>query len=342
VDSDITLLTTRESRFLSPSFDPLSGNIGVYCVFQAGSRSWVYLSISPKKMERLDGWLACSEEKIFNDDARQFNEHYLPLLHTDLYLNAFLNIHHRHNPVIPSWTLTCSASDFIRIVAEKWDDQAQVLPEAHRSLEKRAIVIGIARRLCSLTLRMDDALPKDATYIITAQRRGLLYHIRDDIPAEQTYASPKYDTVDALTRLEGVELLSMMAHLFAPPGMDIEDSGDHLPYRYEPYERTRPTARFSPPERRLCGSLAYTAFNVRSCAAGKGSVRSPFSLLGEPKAEESVTTFSKEDFAHLANLVDSRNPLRPTLAYLAGKMLELKQLGNDVCLSLFFKTTLQR
>ena len=75
-------------------------------------------------MERVDVWLLPSEEVAFNAEAQKFNEEFLPLLHTDKYLGAFIHIHRWQNPLIPPWALRCGASDFVALVTEKWDLQA--------------------------------------------------------------------------------------------------------------------------------------------------------------------------------------------------------------------------
>jgi hypothetical protein len=283
-------------------------------------------------MERIDGWLTPEEEQIFNTNNSVWNSRFFPLLHTDDYLRAFFHVQRRYNPLIPSWTLGCNASNFVFVATEKWDHHCSMRSDITDASDKRALVIGIARRLCSLGLQMDPGCARNAGYTASAQRRGLLYPIRQSIPTEHTYAMPKFDGVDASMRLDGVELLAILAYLFAH--FEVENDPDDVdavvPYRYEPYERP-PPKKLSPPERRLCSSLAYVAFNSRVCASGGGGqVKAPLCLLGEEKIDDQVPAFSVEDFAQLADLTDSKNPLRATVAYLAGKLLELKQLGIDV------------
>ena len=106
-------------------------------------------------MEREDVWLEPSEEALFNVEAHKHNEEFLPLINTDLYLSAFINIHRRHNTLIPWCTIGCSTSNFVSEVAAQWDLQARIHQNPQDKNEKRAMVIGTAHRLCSLPLQMD-------------------------------------------------------------------------------------------------------------------------------------------------------------------------------------------
>jgi hypothetical protein len=287
-------------------------------------------------MERSDVWLLRSEEELFNANAHGFNEKFLPLIDTDYYLGAFIHIHRRQNPLIPLWAVGCNASGFVALVTEQWDLQAERRPNSRDINAKRAMVIGSARRLCSLPLRMDPQSPHDHTYISTAQKRGLLYHVRDDIPSPHVHAMQRYDGTDAATRLEGAEVLSILAHLFVTLGVEVPDFTNIPRLCYAPYKRPPPptTGKFVSPDRRLCSSLAYTAFHVRASKAtskGKGAdIKLPFGLLGQDQAD-SVTSFSKEDFRQQSNVNDAKNPLQVAMSTLAGKLCELHDLGCDVC-----------
>ncbi len=91
------------------------------------------------------------------------------------------------------------------------------------------MAIGAACRICSLPLQM-DASPHDDNYISTAQRCGLLYHVQDNIPSPNAYAIQRYDGADAAAHLEGAaaclegaEVLSILAHLFATLGVEVPD-----------------------------------------------------------------------------------------------------------------------
>jgi hypothetical protein len=284
-------------------------------------------------MERDDVWLERAEELLFNAEAQTHNEHFLPLLDTDLYLCAFVHIHRRHNPLIPQWTLACSASNFVPIVTAQWDLQAATCQNQQDINEKRAMVIGAARRLCSLSLKMDQESPHNENYISTAQRRGLLYPVWVDPPSLHAYVVSRYDGTNAAARLEGAEVLSILAHLFATLGVEVPDFTGIPLHRYHPYERTAPPAigKFISPERRLCASLAYTAFNIRAGKAkgDKRGVRLPFGLLGE-QSDASITTFMKEDFKQCTQVNDAKNPLQVAMSTIAGKLCEFQDLGNNV------------
>jgi hypothetical protein len=284
-------------------------------------------------MERDDTWLERSEELLFNAEAQKHNEEFLPLLHTDLYLSAFTHMHRRNNPLIPPWTLTCTALNFVPTVAAQWDLQAATLQNHQNVNEKRAMVIGAARRLCSLPLKMDSESPHDEEYVSTAEKRGLLYRIRVDPPSSNTYVLSQYTGTDSGIRLEGAEVLSLLAVLFATLCVEAPDFAGIPLYQYRAYERTPPPAigKFVSPERRLCASLAYTAFNVRG-GTGKGSkkdVRMPFGLLGE-QSDGGITSFTKEDFKQRAQVNDSKNPLQVAMSTIAGKLCEFKDLGHNV------------
>jgi hypothetical protein len=280
-----------------------------------------------------DIWLAPYEQALFNADAENHNSRFLPLIHTDLYLSAFTSIHRRHNPLIPQWVVECSASDFVSAVAEQWDSHAAAA--AHQNPqdmnEKRFMVIGAARRLCSLPLRMEGSL-RDEGYISTAQKRGLLYHIRTDTPSLQMHVVQRYDGIDAANRLEGAEVLSILAQLFATLGVNPPDFSDIPLRQYLPYKRPPPltNARLNSPDRRLCSSLAYTVFNVRLAKAKGDHVKLPFGLLGGEQSDDSVIPFSKEDFRQRAQVNDSKNPLQVAMSGIAGKLCEFKDLGRSV------------
>jgi hypothetical protein len=217
-------------------------------------------------------------------------------------------------------------------VAEQWDLQAAKQVTPRDTDEKRAMAIGAARRICSLPLQMDPESPHDDNYISTALRRGLLYHVRDNIPIVHTYAIQRYDGVDAASRLEGAEVLSILGHLFATLRVERPDFTGIPLLRYEQYERTPPPryGKFVSPDRRLCSSLAYTAFHVRACKIqGQERPKLPYGLLGAQE-DENVTSFTKEDFMQQSHLNDAKNPLRVALSTMAGKLLELEELGRNV------------
>ena len=282
-------------------------------------------------MERVDVWLLPSEEVAFNAEAQKFNEEFLPLLDTDKYLGAFIHIHHWQNPLIPLWAVGCGASDFVALVTEKWDLQAVTHQNTSDLNVKQAMAIGAACRICSLPLWM-DASPHDDNYISTAQRCGLLYHVWDNIPSPNTYAIQRYDGADTAAHLEGAKVLSILAHLFATLGVEVPDFTGIPQHRYQPYERPPPPkiGKFVSPDRRLCSSLAYTAFNFRSSKIECSDlIKLPFCLLGE-QTDGSVTTFTKEDFIQQLYLNDAKNPLWVALSTLAGKLCELEDLGHDV------------
>jgi hypothetical protein len=283
-------------------------------------------------MEREDIWLEPSEEALFNAEAHKHNEEFLPLIDTDLYLSAFLHVHRRHNPLVPRWAIGCSASNFVSEVTAQWDFQATIHRNPQDKNEKRAMAIGAARRLCSLPLQMDRESPHDENYISTAQKRGLLYHVRADIPSPHVYVVQRYDGMDAANRLEGAEALSILAHLFATLMVGVPTFTGIPLQRYGPYERTRPPTigKFPSPDRRLCSSLAYTAFNVR---AGRGRgvfVKLPFDLLGGEQPDDSIMSFTKEDFRQRAQVNDAKNPLQVTMSAIAGKLCEFEDLGRNV------------
>ena len=283
-------------------------------------------------MERDDVWLSPDEEVLFNAEAKKHNSDFLPLVHTDSYLKAFTHIHRRHNPLIPRWVVECSASNFVSVVAEKWDSQAAVHRKPQDMNEKRFMVIGAARRLCSLLLRMDQGNLHDEGYMSTAQKRGLLYHIRADVPSAHTYVIQRYDGIDAANRLEGAEVLSILAQLFATLEVNPPDVSDIPLRQYDPYKRPPPptNGKFTSPDRRLCSSLAYTAFNVRVAKAKGDHVRLPFGLLGGEQSDDSVIPFSKEDFRQRAQVNDSKNPLQVAMSAIAGKLCEFEDLGRSV------------
>ncbi len=183
-------------------------------------------------MERDDVWLAPDEEALFNAEAEKHNTDFLPLIHTDLYLSAFTHIHRQHNPLIPQWVVECSASNFVSVVTEKWDSQAAVHQKPQDMNEKRFMVIGAAHRLCSLPLQMDQGSLHDEGYISTAQKRGLLYHIRANIPSLHTYVIQRYDGIDAANHLEGAEVLSILVQLFATLEVNPPDFNNILLRQY--------------------------------------------------------------------------------------------------------------
>jgi len=283
-------------------------------------------------MEKSDLWLSRAEEEAFNIEARKFNLQFLSQIDTDMYLSAFVHVHRRHNPLIPPWAVGCGASNFVTLVTQQWDAQAAKQVNPRDANEKRAMVIGAARRICSLPLQMDRESPHDDTYVSTALRRGLLYHVRDHIPFVNTYAIHRYDGSDAATRLEGADVLSILAHLFATLRCERPAFVNIPLLRYEPYERPAPpkVGKFGSPDRRLCSDLAYTAFHARAGRYGDRDVfRMPYNLLGA-QGEGTITSFTKEDFLRQSHLNDAKNPLKIAMSTMAGKLLELEALGRDV------------
>lgn len=281
-------------------------------------------------MEKNDVWLHPPEEDIFNVMAQSFNNHFLPLIHTEACLTAFIQIHRRQNPLIPEWASQCTQTNFVESVQEHWDIEAG---EGANSDVRRNMVIGAARRLCSLPLRMDAGTPHDDEYISRAQKRGLLYPIRAN---KSAFFFQNYNTAEAVARLEGAEVLSIMAHLFATLSSEVPDLTGLPQYQYEPYGPLS-SRKLQAPERRLCASLAKAAFHVRAAKVASGSrvtgVRPPFGLLGEgtqPPGIDDVLSFSKEDFHSQSNLNDGKNTLRVAMSTLAGKLSELQDLGASV------------
>lgn len=282
-------------------------------------------------MEREDVWLHPSGEALFNVEAQKHNDTYLPIIDTDNYLAAFISLHRRHNPLTPRWAIGCHASEFVSLVTTQWDRQALICRKPQNIGEKRAMVIGAACRLCSLPLKMDLGQPHDDIYISTAQRRGLLYVIRAHVPPFHTHAMQRYDGIDAATRLEGAEVLSILSHLFATLEVEAPDFTDIPLQRYEPYEQAPPppSGKFNSPERRLCSSLAYTAFNARAGRATGAGVRLPFCLLAD-QVDGSIMSFTKEDFKQRAHVNDAKNPLQVAMSAIAGKLSEFEDLGRNV------------
>ena len=274
-----------------------------------------------------DFWLDSSERTIFNTHALQWNSKLILLTDTDQYLTAFFHVHRRFNNAIPRWA-TGPASQFVDLVTSQWDSCAANVPGAHFLAVKRSIVIGAARRICSLDLRMDPGSRERSDYCEVAERRGLLFHVRDDVGDENTYAVQRFDSVDVWARVEALELMSIIGHLFASIGAMVVHSADVPHFRFEPYyERPPPGSRFSPPDRRLTSSLAYSAFHVWRASAGT-LVKPPYRLL--PPVSGGNIQFSASYFANKAAVTDEANPLIPTFSYLAGKLLHCKLLGENV------------
>lgn len=275
--------------------------------------------------------MTTSEELFFNARASNTNSSLLPLLDTDDYMKALVHVHRRHNPLIPLSLTQCSASNFVSTVSQEWDTLSLNQPDDFNIYDKRYMVIGAARRISSLALKMDREGLSSDNYILSAQRRGLLLHTRSIIPDPHTHAIALYNNSDAYNRLEVVECFSIISHLFASisPSNSEESRQNVEQSVYEPYVQPPPKhGRLIKPERRSCSSLAYTALHVRACKdnLSKGA----FCLLEESKDDDSVIPFSREDFERQAGLNDDKNPLQIALSYLAGKLVEFKQLGMDV------------
>ena len=287
---------------------------------------WTKTSHPPTDMQR-DSWLSPCEKIIFNERALEWNSELLPLIHTDNYLTAFFRVHRRFNNAIPQWA-TGPASQFVGLVTTQWDSCATEVTGARFLAVKRSIVIGAARRICSLQLRMDATdLERPDCYEV-AERRGLLFYVPQEIADENTHTVQRFDSADVWARVEALELISIIGYLFGSIGAMVFHLADEPHFRFQPYyEREPPSRRFSPPERRLTSSLAYAAFHVWH-ASGGTRVKSPYRLL--PPVSGGKVQFSASYFANKAAVTDEANPLIPTLSYLAGKLLHCKLLGKNV------------
>lgn len=286
--------------------------------------------------QQQDVWMHSSEEARFNVFAKEWNTHLLPLIETDDYLSAFFHVHRRFNNVIPDWA-TGPAPQFVNLVDKQWLFYEGMANNVELPQEKHAIVIGAARRLCSLKLKMEPGSSSVPGYIETAQRRGLLFHTRDNIPIPNAYALTRYDSQDAWERIEALEQISIISIMFASIGSVTPFlSKEH--FCFEPYfTRPPPTKKFPPVERRRSTDLAYVALHARHARTHQ-DVKAPFHLLSTISEGSGRRNFSAEDLADQAALTDEINPLRPTLAYLAGKLLQCKLLGDNVSKSNFGHT----
>jgi len=280
-----------------------------------------------------DVWMDPSEEARFNVLAKKWNSQLLPLIETDDYLSAFLQVHRRFNNMIPDWA-TGPASQFVDLVAQQWVSHAEMANNEELLGEKYAIVIGAARRICSLDLRMDPNSSGAPSYMETAQRRGLLFHVRDTIPIPNAYVLTRYDSQDAWEHIEALEQISIITMMFASIGA-VAPSQSKEHFRFDPYfARPPPTKKFPPVEQRRSTDLAYLALHARHAHTHQ-DVKAPFRLLSAISEGSGAGNFSETDLADQAAVTDEVNPLRPTLAYLAGKLLQCKYLGEWVSKSKF-------
>jgi hypothetical protein len=275
--------------------------------------------------QQQDVWMHPSEEARFNIFAQKWNLELMPLIETDNYLSAFFHVQRRFNNMIPDWA-TGPASQFVDLVHQKWTSLAS---NDELIQEKYAIVIGAARRICSLQLQMEPGSSNTPGYIEMAQRRGLLFHIRDYIPSPNAYVLTRYDSQDAWERIEALEQISIISTIFASVG-GVAPSKSEEHFHFDPYfTRPPPTKKFPAVERRRSTNLAYVALHARH-ARSHQEVKAPFRLLSQIMEGSGSGNFSEEDLADQAAVTDEVNPLRPTLAYLAGKLLQCKHLGDNV------------
>lgn len=266
-------------------------------------------------------------------DAVKYNDELMPLITTESYLTAFIRVHIGYNPLL-SVVPQVSSSNFVHAVGELWDFHVSTQGDLPYLDIKRHIVIGAARRICQVPLIMDQQ--RDESFVLTAQRRGLLFQTRD-VPSSHQLAVARYDSGDAWNRFEALECLTLMANLFASVGAEL--TGLSHQYCHEPYERSvlqksdgrgGQMPKLPNPNRRSCGDLAYLAYNFRVCANVKDGLSAPLRLLQDVDNRGKVDTFTAEDFRDTAQLTDNKNPLQVTLSYIAGKFLQLKALGEDV------------
>ena len=156
-----------------------------------------------------------------------------------------------------------------------------------------AIVIGAARRICSLKLKMDPGSSSVPGYIETAQRRGLLFHTRDNIPIPNAYALTRYDSQDAWERIEALEQISIISIMFASIG-SVTPSQSKEHFRFDPYfTRPPPTKKFPPVERRRSTDLAYLALHARHAHTHQ-DVKAPFRLLSTISEGSGAGNFSEK------------------------------------------------
>ena len=150
--------------------------------------------------------------------------------------------------------------------AEAKKHNSDFLPLFHTDSYLKAFTISTTSTTLSFLSGLSNVAGslQNEGYMSTAQKCGLLYHIRANIPPAHTYVIQWYDGINAANCLEGAEVLSILAQLFAVLEVNPPDISDIPLQQYDLYKQPPPptNGKFTSPDQHLCLSLAYTAFNI--------------------------------------------------------------------------------
>lgn len=247
----------------------------------------------------------------------------------------FAHVARRNNPCIPEW-VSGPLSQFEALVAAKWNGVEAHPNDIHHDM-KGVIVVGIARRLASRKFELDAETVRNVRLDVE-RKRGIRFYTRDIPPIPPRYQVLKYDSDDAMLRIESMEDLLVLALVFMSSGPKPHVTSD-FELKYLPY---LPMIKMGTPERRSAGSLASYSYHARSAPPHKTieGKYGPWKLLSHAQKLEmfdgGITDsepFTQPWFEEVSGVVGTEKlaPSEAAISDIAGKLIEYARMGVDVC-----------